>query len=163
MRKYTHKELKIMIETLNENKNSLSESLSKVNSALGLINNYIDVSHQNVNTEVLLPENLIEVNFSIRNNSSIKWKDGVLEILRQSDGFLSTNVIYTLLYIKHPIELNDRRKSIKTISSTLLALIKDGKVGRITDESGRFIFGNSKTHFTPNGLPNKHYIEKKQL
>ena len=163
--KYKISELELMKSSLIKSRELLAENLLKIDSAIEFIENSVKITFSNSDTEIVVPENLLEINYENNTNSAIKWKEETLELINFSSGFLSTNAIYLKLKTKYPLELSEKRKSIKTISSTLLALVNEMKIGRVTDDSGVFIFGSidSDKHFQPNGSPNQLYIEKKQL
>lgn len=153
-----------MRDSLIKAKEKSETQLSKINTAILVIDNslQVSISSQN-NIEIILPEDLLNMDRENEKESQLRWREQILMLLSKADHFLSTSEIYNSLLPHFPLQLRDKRKSIKTISSSLVALTRDGKIGKVTGDSGQLVFGDSIKHFMPSGKPNKLYLEKKQL
>jgi len=158
MRRYTFEELRNLKAAFSQSKSQLEDQLILINSSLEAIEQTLKLHVFQKNIEIVLPENLLSIDNINGNIDHIKWRDEILDVVGKSKNFLSAKEIYDKLRIKYPIQLKEERKSIKTISSALVFMVRDGRVGRMKSENKRLVFGDISKHFTANGT-NKFYLQ----
>lgn len=159
--RYKIHELQELKDSFSSNRILLEEKLLKLNSTLKNIDDILNAAGKSdKNLEVILQENLIDYDFKIETTENVRWKKEIFEIILASNYFLSASGIYSELLRKHPIQLTNKRSSIKTISATLISLLRDGKIGRLKEKSGQFIYGEISKHFTRDGKPNLLNLKK---
>jgi hypothetical protein len=129
-----------------------------IEGALQLLTKISNNKKINVST-IFLPEEILRLNEVKANKKpGIEWKKAVYETIRKSNFFLSSKMIYDRMLVYHPFQLGDKRYSQKCISSALVNLVADGKVGKFKDESGLYFFGDTERHFEATGKPNLQFF-----
>jgi len=153
---YTIQEVKQLKKKLTDKSYKLQNDLSEVDIKIKRIDNLIAAAkNKDQSAEIIIPQEIFqsETHHEIA-FGAIKWKSCILRIIKASNKFLSCNIIYDKLLIEHSMELRDKRVAMKSISSALVNLVSEGKVGKFKDEKGLFHFGDILKHFEKNGRPN---------
>src|SRR5690348_7654651 len=123
VKRYKIIELKNMRESFSENKINLERKLSKIDSIINNLNDILKgINSIDDKVEILLPAQMIDYDFKIEDQPTVKWNKEINEILYLSTYFLSLANIYDKLLQKHSALLVNKRNSLKTISATLIAL-----------------------------------------
>jgi hypothetical protein len=160
--KFNVAELVKIRDGLQEKEEQLLAHIEKISAAKGSINGmlkeYKGLAHDTI---VMIPsvwlENLSPATKNTKNK--FNWKKAALEIITEHDGFLSTESIYKKAKLKYPIELVDRRTSMKNFSSALVYLKNDGKINRHQNRQKEYLYGLSIKHFDIHGKPRPEYMK----
>ena len=139
----------------------MKEHTYELEKSLLIVADVLSVSDKNDDkVEILLPESLLNIKEDEVIKEKIKWKEAVYKAITNSNKFLSGQMIFERLKINYPIELHNRRSSMKNISSAISNLVQEGKVGKFKNHVGLYFFGHSIKHFEKNGKPNMNLYEK---
>lgn len=123
--------------------------------------NSILKKHQNekMDTLVVLPLNYIpkyQDNSDI--NSAFSWKKMIIQTIELHNRFLTVNDIFKFGNIRYPIEMSEKRKSIKNISAILCKEVREGKISKVKIESDNYKYGITIRHFDSLGKPKEEYL-----
>ncbi len=143
--------LKIYLDNLKEEVVTLEGTITEINK--------ISNNKKNNTSRIFLPEEMLKLRESKANEKSgIEWKKVVYEIVRKSDRFLNSKMIFNKIRVDRPFQISDERYALKCISSALVNLVSDGKVGKFKSGSGLYFFGDTERHFSDIGKPNFDYF-----
>lgn len=162
MVEFTYSELLSIRDSLNKNVKELKGEVSLLEDAIIQLNKILG---KRQGAEIIaLPEEILNLSSNKSNRKvRLEWKKIVYDTIRKSDNFLSTKMIFAKIRVSRPFQLNDERYSIKCISSSLVNLCSEGKVGKIKSESGVYFFGDTMKHFKGNGQPDLSFLAEIEL
>jgi len=123
--------------------------------------NAIINSHRNdkMDTLVVLPKNYIpkyQDNSDL--NSAFSWKKMIIQTIELHNKFLTVNDIFKFGNIRFPIEMSERRKSVKNISAVLCQLVKEGKISKVKNKLENCKYGITIKHFDSMGKPMEEFL-----
>jgi transposase len=154
MVEFTYEDLVAFSARLKIYLDNLKKEVITLESIIAEINN-ISSGKKNNSSRIFLPEEILKLRESKANEKSgIEWKKVVYEVVRKSDRFLNGKMIFNKIRVDRPFQISDERYALKCISSALVNLVSDGKVGKFKSGSGLYFFGDTERHFSDSGKPN---------
>jgi hypothetical protein len=155
---FTYRELIDIKASLEKNLQESKKEMNLLEDAISELHKI--VSKRNGQSIFVLPQEILKLSDSkAKSNSRIEWKKVVYEVVKRSDRFLNGKMIFNKIRVHYPFQVDDERYSKKCISSALVNLVYEGKVGRIKSPSGRYFFGDTGKHFGDDGHANPEYFE----
>ena len=118
-------------------------------------------AHRNEKREtvVIFPKNYIPIyQDNSKLNSAFSWKKMIHETMDLHNKFLTANDIFKFGNIRFPIEMSDKRKSIKNISAVLSTIVKEGKISKVKIGIDNYKYGITIKHFDSMGKPMEEYL-----
>ncbi len=153
------KDLNKLIKQIEKDEHELLEKQASLAISKRNINMFLS-KHRNekMSSLVILPKDFIP---QFQDNSIIhsafSWKKMITETIELFNKTMSVNEIFQFGNVRYPIEMSDRRKSIKNISAVLCSLIKEGKISKVKIDTENCKYGISIKHFDLRGNPKIEY------
>ncbi|GGA89364.1 hypothetical protein [Puia dinghuensis] len=153
MVEYTLDELRTVKSSIENYLKELRKETHSVENTIRELSQILN-NKRNLHSTIILPEEFLMIKEAIIGDKlSIEWKKLTYEIVKRSDRFLTSVMIYEKARIYHPHQIKDRRYAIKCISSSLVSLVSEGKIGKFKNETGPYFFGEASKHFRDDGKP----------
>jgi uncharacterized coiled-coil DUF342 family protein len=116
-----------LINREEELRNSLTNLATAKKNIINILSEFENGTKDGI---IFLPKDIFEkINTNSKHiSTNFNWKKIALEIIKNSDSFLTTSELYTKAKIKYPVELSDKAKAIRGFSAALQYLLKEGKI-----------------------------------
>ena len=137
---------------------SLNKEVESVEKVIKYLNKIIVCNNDKTEEEeISIDESILLSNFNKKTKFS--WQAYIIETLRDADEFLTCNMIFSQIKIENFFHINNKRNSIKNLSSALSILVENGKIGRFK-HNDIYYYGDIEKHFNKIGQPLTGYLKK---
>lgn len=164
MRHFRLSEVIKLVDGLDSREKELSTVLKNIATTRKHLRSILKNYTGNEDALVILPQEVFKDLHSASSNKKtlFNWKQVCIEVISNSNGFLSTDDIYVRAKIIYPIELMDKRRSITNFSSALHYLKSENKVGRFRGGiKNEYLYGLAIKHFDIEGKPREEFLKRK--